>query len=278
MICGGAMHASFTKAFDRELLGTVEYVTCAGCGFVASKTHFELPAERWRDLTTRLHGTYQGMESCPEDRNWVQRLKIQAAVIDDLAGLGVLPSQQPWVDYGCGDGKLSDILAETSGRTLARYDSYMAKPGYLRATELGHGSFGFVVTTSVFEHLRDRRSLDAINALVSPAGVLGVHTLVAERIPESPEWFYLLPAHCSFFTNRSMQILFDQWGYAASIYHVEARLWFWLNTDDGRLERTITAANDRPGKERFFYHFKPGFVDYWKLDVEQMLAGVGAQP
>jgi cyclopropane fatty-acyl-phospholipid synthase-like methyltransferase len=48
------------------------------------------------------------------------------------------------------------------------------------------GSFDFVISTSVFEHLTLREHFDGINKLVYEHGVLGLHTLVRENIPCDP--------------------------------------------------------------------------------------------
>jgi hypothetical protein len=105
---------------------------------------------------------------------------------------------------------------------------------------------------------------------------MGIHTLVAEKIPASADWFYLLPVHCAFYTNKSMQLLFDQWGYSASIYHMNSRLWIWFKTDPGAVEKIVKDANARPGREYFTYHFKRGFMDYWKLSEQELMNRTGA--
>ena len=118
------------------------------------------------------------------------------------------------------------------------------------------------MTTSVFEHLTRREQFDAIHALAAPQGVLAMHTLVCEAVPEDPDWFYLAPAHCAFHTNRSMALLFGQWGYTCSVYSVAAQLWLWFRRDADAIERSVDHANQRLGKPR--YAFKRGFMDYWK--------------
>lgn len=271
LICDNQMQYSFSKWFKQPLLEEVDYWKCRNCGFVASKTHLELPGKGWERINEDFHGSYHGTDACPEDTRWVQRLDEQAAVIADLAGLGLLSAKTQWVDFGCGDGKLSDVLERKFGLKLQKYDRYEGNPGYLADSEIVKRGFDLVVTTSVLEHLRGREALDEIESLVADDGVMGIHTLVAEEVPASAEWFYLLPVHCAFYTNKSMQLLFDQWGYAASIYNVDSRLWFWFKTGADRVEQIISAANARVGREKFFYHFKRGFMDYWKLESNKII-------
>lgn len=270
MICSDRMYYSFSKQFKDYML-EAEYWRCQSCGFVASKTHFEMRVEEWKKINQAFHGSYHGTNNCPEDLQWVSRLDKQAAVIADLASLGLLSAETEWVDFGCGDGKLSDVLVQEYGLRLQRFDRYEENREYLTDSEISRKRFGLVITTSVLEHLRCRKDLDEIESLVARNGVMGVHTLVAEGVPASAEWFYLLPVHCAFYTNKSMQLLFEQWGYSASIYHVDSRLWFWFKSGADKVEKIITEANARTGREELFYHFKRGFMDYWKLEPNKII-------
>ena len=103
-------------------------------------------------------------------------------------------------------------------------------------------------------------TLSEIVDLVADAGVMAVHTLVRESIPPDPSWFYLLPVHCSFFTNKSMQILFDKWGFESSIYHIESRMWFWFRQDSDRIGSMLEKEGWKLGE----VYFKKAFMDYWK--------------
>ncbi len=247
------------------------YLKCESCGFVISKTHFELSKDRWENLNKEYHDAYLDSNCNPDDPKWADRLKAQAGVIDDLTKLGLIPADMPWIDFGCGDGKLSDLLQADYGQRLLKFDHYMSGSDYLSEDELKDTRFGFVITTSVLEHLRSREELDRIASLGTEKSVMGINTFVTEEIPGSPEWFYLLPVHCSFFSNRSMQILFEEWGFSSSIYHVDSRLWLWFKTDIDRTEKIILSANRQKGREKYYYHFKRGFMDYWKLDQEKIL-------
>jgi hypothetical protein len=249
-----------------------EYVECERCGFVFSKTCAEMTDEHWVQLNRQFHSNYQGADTDPNDLNWTRRLNAQAAVIADLRDLGLISTNQQWLDYGCGDGKLSCLLNDRYSLKLGKYDRYMTRDnGYLPDDALKPHQFGFVISTSVLEHLRTRAQIDAIPMLVAEHGVMGIHTLVTERVPRDPNWFYFLPVHCSFFTNMSMEILFNSWGYTASIYNIEAKLWVCFKEDISKIECIIREANLRPGRERLRYHFKRGFMDYWKLDAASVM-------
>ncbi len=263
LICAAAMRFFFSKTFDLPELQSAEYWRCEGCGFVLSRTHAGMSAAEWQRLNHAAHAVYQGTDSDPGDPRWRSRLESQARVLADAGAIGLLEQRGRWLDYACGDGKLSDELKARHGLELRKYDRYMGQGGdYLADAALEPGCFDFVVTTSVFEHLTRRDQFDFIHALVAPQGVLGIHTLVCEAVPWDPAWFYLVPAHCAFHTNQSMALLFAQWGYAASVYSVEAQLWLWFKGDPDRVEAIVEQANRRSDAPR--YVFKRGFMDYWK--------------
>ena len=256
------MHVYFEKDF-RGLsgLGVVNYNRCTNCGFVQSRTHTEMTALEWAALNYRCHADYQGQDTPPErDPRWLDRIQNEADSVHGLWQARLLPRELPWVDFGCGDGKLADRLCQR-GVPVLKFDRYMPGPGYLTEKQLAATRYGVVLNTAVFEHLRTRSEIDEIVGLLCPRGVLALHVLVCEEIPADPNWFYLLAAHCSFFTNRSMQILFDEWGFSSTLYHVESRLWFWFREEPDALKQFLKSP------ERFVRGevvYKRGFAGYWK--------------
>lgn len=263
LICKNQMYFFFKKKFDSYGLNDVEYWQCQGCGFALSKTHRELTSKKWEQLNYSYHSAHQGKGTCSDDPKWIDRLHTQATVLSDLVQIGLIHNSSTWLDFACGDGKLSNILKERYNLDLLKYDHYMGKyQDYLKDDALVKRSFGFVINTSVFEHFTKREDFNRVESLVSEYGVLGIHTMVCEDVPRNPLWFYLLPVHSAFHTNKSMSILFRQWNYTASIYNTDAQLWLWFKTDPDRVESIINKANLRPDAPT--YVFKRDFVDYWK--------------
>jgi hypothetical protein len=258
------MRLFLSKGFPEVGLDTVDYWRCEDCGFVISKTHVEMTREAWENLNYKMHAGYQATRTTAEDDPLlVGRLQKQAEMLCDVQELGILKRGDRWLDYACGDGRLSDILLQVYSLQMLKYERYMPKrEGYLDGGALVPGGFDFVITTSVFEHLARREQFDAIENLLGKQGVLGIHTLVCEEVPADPAWFYMNPVHCAFHTNKSMEILFRQWGYKCSIYNVEAKLWLWFKSEPKEIEAIIQGANVR--SRRPHYIFKAGFVDYWK--------------
>lgn len=264
LVCSYPMNFFFSKKFNSYGLDQVQYWRCENCGFTISKTHADLSAKRWQELNVQYHSTYQGEGHNPDDHRWIERLHTQADILTDLSRIGLLDKTGRWLDFACGDGKLSAILKKQHNLDLLKYDPYMpATQGHLTENDLSEGAFDFVITTSVFEHFTKREDYEFIESLVSNSqGILGLHTLVCENIPFDPSWFYLLPVHTAFFTNKSMDLLFKQWGYKASIYNVEGRLWLWFKTDPREIQPIVAYANKRKNAPK--YIFRRGFVDYWK--------------
>lgn len=263
MICRAPASFHFSKQFGGLLdLQAVEYWRCRACGFTYSKTHFDMPDEAWGLLNQRYHAGYQGTAENLDDRNWRARLVAQRQVIAHLAAAGAIPAGRPWLDWGAGDGSLSKLL-EGDGLELRNHDKFMSHPGFLGENDLVPGGFDFAVTTSVFEHVMDVDILDDISGLVSPVGVLGVHTMVSEEVARDPDWFYLLPVHVSFFTNKSMDHLFHKWKYHSSLYHIPSRLWFFFRDAKVQVRALAEAGNASAGSEVFFAK-EAAFADYWK--------------
>jgi hypothetical protein len=263
-ICGGSTAFYFSKTFNEFNLGEVDYWRCDACGFVFSRTHLEMSREAWNDLNVLCHETYQGQDANALDPRWKARVAAQALALSELAAAGLLDPQGRWVDFGCGDGGLSGVCSDPYGLNLLKYDAYMAAGGdYLAAEDMKPGAFDFVISTSVFEHLTRREQWDGIEALVSPAGALGVHTLVAEHVPKDRSWFYLQAPHCAFFSNDAMSRLFQDWGYRCSIYNVAASLWIWFRSDPRAVEEKVARLNATASSP---FLFREGFLDYWKSD------------
>lgn len=263
-ICGGATSYYFSKTFNAFNLGEVDYWRCDTCGFVFSRTHLEMSQEAWTELNLLCHETYQGGDENVLDPRWKARIAAQALALSELAAAGLLDPGGRWVDFGCGDGVLSNVCSREHGLKLLKYDEHMAAGNdYLAAEDMVEGAFDFVVSTSVFEHMTRREQWDGVEALVSPGGAFGLHTLVAETVPKDPGWFYLQAPHCAFFTNDAMKRLFKDWGYRSSIYNVAASLWIWFRSDPKEVESRIAELN-RTASSPFL--FQEGFLDYWKSD------------
>jgi hypothetical protein len=170
------------------------------------------------------------------------------------------------IDYAGGYGTLSKILKKYHNISLDVYDPYVKNPSndidYMNDINLK--KFKTVFNSALFEHITTRNDFDKINELVDDDGCMIIHTVICENIPKDPNWFYLgPPVHCSFHTNKSMEILMKQWGYEGSIYCPKAKSWILLKKMRPEIEKIINSINAELQNEYLILN-KNGFVDYWK--------------
>lgn len=251
----------FTKTFDAFALRDVDYWKCPNCGFCASKTHFDMTNEEWGSLNDAFHSESHFRENNPYNRN--QRYFNQALMLYLMSKQGIIKNNNRWLDWGCGIGSVARLLNDYFDIELMTYDKYFSPQiNSISEDMLLQRDFDLVVNTAVFEHVRNRNTLDEIESYVSTGGCFAIHVLVPEEIPKDPNWMYLLPVHCAFHTNRSMQILMEQWGYNCSVYNENSKLWVLFHEDINNVKAKVDTLNSSLGWE--YLHFKNGFMDYWK--------------
>jgi hypothetical protein len=265
-VCGSNMRPYFSKDFNVFNLKRVEYEKCDNCGFVASKTHFEMSSEEWSKLNVEYHSVFMGSEFNDDDHKWLDRLNDQAKILSKLHQAGIINLNKKGVDYGCGDGHLVDLIKKEGYQGVMKYDKYMMNTNsdYLSEKELKSSKFNTVINTSVLEHIRDYSPIEEINSLFTEDGVFILHTLVKENIDPDPDWFYLLAVHTAFYSNKSMQLIFDRMKFESSLYHVKSRMWFWFKKDSKQIESLPESYNRNSTDPEDIFIYKKGFVDYWK--------------
>lgn len=267
MVCGAEMRYFFTKVFNSWGLASLDYEKCTDCGFSVCASLLRMPDDEWVALNNWFHTEIYQRPGDPYNR--AGRLAGQARVIDLMSQHGLISQDRPMLDWGSGTGDLAAKVQE-HGRTLFSYDRYITPvvnrlPGVVPEP----GGFSLVIAAAVFEHLKDREELDAIEALVADDGVLGFHILVPREIPADPDWVYLLPVHCAFHNWESIRRLMVQWGYAASAYCTEALMWFFFRSKDGVKEK-IEYINRVQGYQLLIY--SDGFISSTGVELSLELA------
>lgn len=243
----------------------VDYHKCINCGFVVSKTHADMSPDDWSRLNSSWHHHF---ESSLEDRTNNQPPYAEQAFALMLLHENKLIDIDSTLDYAAGYGSMAKILKKYFKKEILLFDRYVVDVDsnlrYARRGELK--KYKTVINSAMFEHVLKREHLDAVNNLVDSNGVLMLHTVVCEHVPNDSNWFYLNPmVHTAFHTNKSMGILMEQWGYAASLYSPQAKSWFLFK----RKSPAIDYLNEYSKKinnelqSRYFY-YKIGFVDFWK--------------
>lgn len=250
----------FSKRFNEYDLAKVDYEKCDKCGFVASRTHYELSDQKWNKLNNNFHKNHNKRTDNPFNRN--QRYFNQALMLFLLKKYDFFPKGE-YLDWGSGEGDLSKYANNLFNFEIKNYDKYI-KPdlNIIKSNSLKKRNYALVINTGVFEHIRNKETLHEIESYVKNNGCLAIHTLVTEVVPKDEEWMYLLPVHCSFHTNKSMSILIEKWGYKCSTYNEDAKSWILFKEKNDKIEKKVQVLNKAMGWE--YLKYKKGFLDFWK--------------
>lgn len=268
LICNSKSEYYFSKTYKEEPfksmmneIGSVDYYQCSNCGFTLSKTHRDLDSDKWEKLNYDFH---HFLENKDGDVSINQPPYIQQALMIKVLVDNEIINFDNSLDYAGGYGTLSNILHKYFDLNLSVYDPYVESNDrdiYISKNDLS--KYDTVLNSALFEHLTTRESFDEINNCVSDNGCMIIHTRISGFIPKDPNWFYLNPpVHCAFHTNKSMEILMEQWNYQASIYCISARCWILLKNHSDELRHKVEMVNKEFQTE--FFNYKKGFVDFWK--------------
>ncbi len=266
MICSRSSTYYFSKryteapfdAFMREI-GEVAYRRCDHCGFVFSETHARLHSRDWGRLNEQFHHYNENPDSPINQPPYAE----QAMMLALLRQHGLIAADG-MLDYAAGYGSLSRLMARYFHLPLPIYDPYVHAPDLDCYVDEPHpGSYRTVINSAMFEHVLTRRDLDRVHELVAPDGCLVLHTVVCENVPCDSDWFYLRPpVHVAFHTNKSMNILMQQWGYQSSIYCPPSKCWVLLRQPWAQVQAKVEAVNRE--LQSTWLVGKDGFMDYWK--------------
>lgn len=267
-ICDSETQYFFSKQYNDFGLDSVNYFRCPNCGFVFSKTHAEMSDSKWEQVNIEFHKTLEDFDSGARGDETYLALNyppyLQQAVMLNTLARNDMINLESCLDWGSGYGRLSRVLDKYFNIRINNFDKYMVpQENFLSASDMAGKRFATVINSAVFEHVTHRRFLDEINSYVDEGGCLVFHTVVCEKVPQDPDWFYLTPpVHCAFHTNKSMEILMEQWGYECSIYCPTSKMWVLYKKKPAHIESLVRTINDE--FQHDYLYFKMGFMDYWK--------------
>lgn len=113
-----------------------------------------------------------------------------------------LPFRAHGLDFGSGPGPTLSLMFSEAGFSMEIYDLY-----YANNPEVLTGSYDFITSTEVFEHLyHPKEELERLLNLLKPGGVLGVMTKLAGDLAAFSNWHYKLdPTHVSFYSAQTFE-------------------------------------------------------------------------
>ena len=268
IICDSPSYYYFSKEYTEppfcdlmKDIGSVNYFKCSKCGFVISETHRNLTHTAWQNLNHRFHH-YHESNIIDDDIN--QPPYAEQAMMIAFLGKNGLIDTHSMIDFAGGYGTLSNVLERYHNISLPIFDPYIYGDKTVRYIN-GNGltRYNTVINSAMFEHVLVRQDLEQLNNITTPTGCLIIHTVVCENIPNDPDWFYLRPpVHTAFHTNKSMNILMEQWGYQSSIYSPKSKCWVLFHEPVIQIKKSIDSINNE--LQTNWFHYKNGFVDYWK--------------
>ena len=268
LICNSESKYFFSKKYSgypydefMPEIGDVNYYKCENCGFVLSKTHCELDRDKWENLNYIVHKYHEN----PRNQTTVnQPPYLEQAIMLLILGKNGIINIKNMLDYAAGYGTLSRMLSKYFNIILPIFDEYVKDGNPKRYIQKEHlAKYKTVLNSAMFEHILKREDLDKVNNLVDTDGCLIIHTVICENVPQDPNWFYLdPPVHTAFHTNKSMEILMNQWGYRSSIYCPKSKSWILLKKEIENINQVIHSINQEFQTD--FLYYKKGFIDYWK--------------
>ena len=272
LICESEAPYYFSKTYEEEPfksfmkdIGEVKYHRCMKCGFTMSKTHYELETNQWEKLNLDYHTYSEKKKARSQKRGELNPPPYlhQAIMLKTLAYNKIINANSI-LDFAGGQGTLSKIADKYFNISLPIYDPYMSDDnGRTYISKENLKNYKTVINSALFEHITSREDLDQINNLVDQNGCMIVHTVIADRVPKNDNWFYIkIPVHCTFHTNKSMDILMRQWGYECSLYCLSSKCWILFKEKPKYIEEKVENINKEFQLE--YLIFKNGFVDFWK--------------
>jgi len=255
LICNNDSEYYFEKEFEgyENILEKAVYYKCKNCGFVFSDTHFNLSAEEYEKLNKK-YCEYSFVENINDFEHRPPYLQ-QALLLNILDKFSICGKNR--LDFGCGTKFFGRILNDNFNLHIDGYDKYLDKN-----FKPSKNKYALVFSSAVLEHITSINTINEMISYLADDGILVFHTLVCENIPKDKNWFYLLPVHSAFFSNKSMSVLMDRYNFNSSAYCPAAKCWILFRGNSDIVKEKIDNINFSLLNN--YLIFKDGFVDYWK--------------
>jgi len=160
-------------------------------------------------------------------------IRPKANATNLVSMFGALPETVKHLDYGGGNGLLTQYLKESNWNSNS-YDPFVNKE--IDINQLGQ--FNLITAFEVFEHVPDVQALMSdLSILLAPGGLVLFSTLLSDdqiKPDQRLNWWYASPrnGHISLFSRQSLQYLSNQYqfGFASfssgfHVFYTEIPLW-----------------------------------------------------
>jgi SAM-dependent methyltransferase len=178
----------------------IYYNLCDSCGFCFAPEFCDWTLE---DFEREIYNQeYESIDPDYIEARPRENAKSVVAMLDSA------PSQIRHLDYGGGNGLLSDTLFQ-KGWDSTSYDPFVNRD--VAQTDLG--TFDLITAFEVFEHVPNvNRLVSDLAALLRPEGIVAFSTLVSDgnlARGQRLTWWYASPrnGHISLFSHNSLIIL-----------------------------------------------------------------------
>ncbi len=113
------------------------------------------------------------------------------------------------LDFGCGPGPTLSVMLREVGIECADFD-----PFYFNDRSLLDGSYDFITSSEVFEHLAaPAQVMHQLCGMLAPAGWLGVMSKRLVSVDALANWHYIRdPTHVSFFGDATFEWIGQSFG------------------------------------------------------------------
>ena len=183
----------------------IEYALCDACGFCFAPEMYQWSPQRFKsdvynDAYEDVDPDYMGARAIDSAAFITQFLGHSRCAIRHL-------------DYGGGDGFLSQLLTDEGWTTSHSWDPFVCDPSALPAS----GTCDLITAFEVFEHVPDLQGLmHELSSLLATPGLILLTTVLSDgHIGRGKplDWWYAAPrnGHISLFSERSLALLAAQY-------------------------------------------------------------------
>lgn len=172
------------------------FLRCPVCGLIFVPRNFHLTPDDEKDR-------YMLHENTLSNEGYVGMFLDKIALIRQYCR-GVCSV----LDYGCGPEPVLAQLLRREGYDCDIYDPYFFP-------EFPRGSFDLVISTEVFEHMKDiSAGLRSIRSLLAPGGYLAIMTSFHDTVADFRGWWYASdPTHICFFSMRTFEWISEKFAF-----------------------------------------------------------------